>query len=616
PAATPSRRAPAQPAAAPAAAPRVAAPKPAAAKPAAPKQMHRPQPSAYDEGHRLIGDILMEMGSVEQPQIDQAVKKQEEEGAGLLGEILIEMGVIDQNQLMAALCEQSGLDVADLSTLQADEEIIKLVPADMARLYRFVPLYQESDKLVIAIADPTNLVMLDDLKFMLSRPVEAMGADPEIIDAWIVKHYPEESASMEEILGSMDSDLEQLDEVDPNAIDSTQIEKMTNAAPVVKYLNMVLLTAIKDQASDIHFEPFEAEFRIRYRIDGTLIEMPSPPRNLALAITSRIKVMANMDIAERRLPQDDKIELTIQGNRIDLRVSTLPTVFGESVVMRILDRSVVQLDLEKLGMREDELNYFYDTIEQPNGIVLVTGPTGSGKTTTLYAALSKVNSPDIKIITTEDPVEYDIDGLVQVQVNDEIEVTFSKCLRAILRQDPDKILVGEIRDLETASIAIEASLTGHLVFSTLHTNDAPSSITRLVDLGVEAFLVSATLDSIVAQRLVRKICSQCRTEYHPTEEALLEIELTPELVENKRFWFGKKCKNCNNTGYRGRAAIYEILKVNQQMRELIVKKKSTEVIRETARAQGMRTLRESGILKIFDGITTVDEVVRETLAFE
>jgi len=465
------------------------------------------------------------------------------------------------------------------------------------------------------MADPQNVNALDDLRFMLNCEVAGVVASEDQIQSAMDRFYSGQKDSIRDLLENMSGEeMEVLNNVDTN--DPRNIEAQANAGPVVKFLNLVLLTAIRDQASDIHFEPFESEFRIRYRIDGTLLEIPPPPRALALALCSRIKVMANMDIAERRVPQDNRIEPNVGGNPIDLRVSTLPTYFGESVCMRVLDRSVVALNLERLGMRDEELQFFRATIEQPNGICLVTGPTGSGKTTTLYAALNEANTPDVKIITTEDPVEYDLDGIVQCPIKADIGVTYAACLKSILRQDPDKILVGEIRDLETAGIAIEASLTGHLVLSTLHTNDAPSTVTRLIDMGVEAFLVSATLYAVVAQRLVRTICVKCKESYVPTEESLMEINLTPDDVEGKQFYFGKRCDHCNKTGYRGRNAIYEIMKVDGKMRDLIMGEKSTEVLRAEAQAGGMRTLRESGILKIFDGLTTIDEVVRETLAFE
>jgi type IV pilus assembly protein PilB len=396
--------------------------------------------------------------------------------------------------------------------------------------------------------------------------------------------------------------------------DIQQLEKDANAAPVVKLLNMVLLQAIKDRASDIHFEPFETEFKIRYRVDGVLYEMMPPPLQLARAVISRVKVMSSLDIAETRLPQDGRIELNIAGKPVDLRVSTLPTMFGESVVLRVLDRSNVSLDLEQIGLRPDELKTFRELLKKPNGIILVTGPTGSGKTTTLYSALQEANRVEVKIITTEDPVEYDIDGLIQVPINEEIGVTFAKCLRSILRQDPDIILVGEIRDLETAQIAVEASLTGHIVFSTLHTNDAPSSVTRVTDLGLEPFLVTATLEAIIAQRLVRRICLRCRVEYEPSDEELYELELTRSEVSGRTFHYGKGCKECNGTGYRGRIAIFEMMLLNDRLRELIMQSASTAALRKVAQEEGMRTLRESGLLHIFDGITTIEEVVRETIA--
>jgi type IV pilus assembly protein PilB len=389
---------------------------------------------------------------------------------------------------------------------------------------------------------------------------------------------------------------------------------LADSAPVRKLLNMVLLLAIRDHASDLHFEPFETEFKIRIRADGVLYEMVPPPRHLAFAITTRIKVMADLDIAERRLPQDGRIRLTVGGHPVDLRVSVLPTMFGESVVMRILDRSVVMLDLDALGFPQGILHSFRDVIHQPNGIVLVTGPTGCGKTTTLYGALNELNSIEDKLITTEDPVEYDIDGIVQIPVDPVIGNTFAQCLRSILRQDPDIILVGEIRDLETAEIAVQASLTGHLVFSTLHTNDAPSTVTRLRDMGVPPFLLTATLEAVLAQRLVRKICKECREETTPSTEVLAQLNLTPEDVLDKKFYHGRGCAACNNTGFKGRTGLFEWMPMNDQLRGLINKGVSTDKIRDLAMQTGMVPLRESGLEKVFTGITTIEEVIRETIA--
>jgi type IV pilus assembly protein PilB len=388
---------------------------------------------------------------------------------------------------------------------------------------------------------------------------------------------------------------------------------MADSAPVRKLLNLVLLMAIKENASDIHLEPFESEFKIRMKADGVLQEMVPPPKHLSFAITTRIKVMANLDIAERRMPQDGRIELSVSGHPVDLRVSVLPTLFGESVVMRVLDRGVVSLDLDKLGMDDDILRPFREIIKRPNGIILVTGPTGSGKTTTLYSALSELNEPDDKIITTEDPIEYDIEGIVQVPIDSDIGVTFAAALRAILRQDPDRILVGEIRDVETAEIAIQAALTGHMVFSTLHTNDSPATVTRLRDMGVQPFLITATVEAILAQRLVRRICSECKEEFIPDADTLADLELTSDQVVGKTFFRGRGCDKCSNSGYKGRLGLYELLVMTDEIRDLVVRNASTEEIRDLARKAGMVTLRDSGMVNMFEGHTTADEVIRETI---
>jgi type IV pilus assembly protein PilB len=401
--------------------------------------------------------------------------------------------------------------------------------------------------------------------------------------------------------------------------ESIDLEELASAAEdnkVIRLINLVLLQAIRDKASDIHFEPFEDEFKMRYRIDGVLYEMIPPPMHLSLPIVSRIKVMAELDIAERRLPQDGRIELMVNNNPVDLRVSVLPTMFGESVVMRVLDRSNVQLSLDRIGFRSDELETVRDLIKKPNGIIIVTGPTGCGKTTTLYAALNELNEVTTKILTAEDPVEYDIDGLIQCQINTEQNLTFARLLRSFLRQDPDIILIGEIRDLETAQIAVQASLTGHLVFSTLHTNDAPSSILRLADLGMETFLLTATIEAIVAQRLVRRICLQCKEEFDPTDEQLMELQLKRQDVADRTLYRGRGCDNCNHSGYKGRLAIFEIMELDDYIRELIMKDASTNVLRAECKKRGMRALRESGLLALYDGVTTLDEVVRETIIEE
>ncbi|MGA2496738.1 MAG: GspE/PulE family protein, partial [Tepidisphaeraceae bacterium] len=472
-------------------------------------------------------------------------------------------------------------------------------------------------KLVVAMANPDNFRAVDDLRSLMGYNVVVKMGDADAIEKLIGKLYHAQAEGMGEILSELSNDdaLKDLGKRG-ESIDLETLKEAADSNPVRKLINLVLLQAIKDKASDIHFEPFEDEFKMRYRIDGILYEMMPPPAHIAPAISSRLKVMANLDIAERRMPQDGRIELMVNNQPIDLRVSVLPTMFGESVVMRVLDRSNVSLDLDKIGMRDDDLQMFRRLIHKPNGIIIVTGPTGSGKTTTLYSALRELNDISSKLITAEDPVEYDIDGVVQCQIKSEIEMTFGRVLRSMLRQDPDIILVGEIRDKETAEIAVQASLTGHLVFSTLHTNDAPSSIARLLDLGLEPFLVTATLEGILAQRLVRKICLNCKEPYDPTDEQLMELELKREDVAGRKFLFGRGCDACNNTGYRGRLGIYEIMTLDDDMRDKIIQHASTQVLRVEARKRGMRTLRQGGLLAIYDGITTIEEVVRETIMEE
>jgi type IV pilus assembly protein PilB len=567
---------------------------------------------------RQLGDILVAHGAITEEQLQEALRVQKEEG-GALGRILQEqLGLVTENQLLLALGDQFGMEVIeDLENIEIPPEVLDMVNKMMAEVYSIVPVAMEDGELLVAMADPLNMHALDDLKFMLNCEVRGAVADPGAVRAAIDRFYGAgEDETIDDLISEIDEgDLMEIGDEDGVA-DIGQLTDLANQMPIVKLLNVVLLTAIKDQASDIHFEPFEDIFKIRYRIDGVLLEMQNPPRSLALPLISRIKVMSGLNIAERRTPQDGRIALNVEGRAIDLRVSTLPTMFGESVVLRVLDKSVVSLDLHRLGMREDEMGTFDELINKPNGIVLVTGPTGSGKTTTLYACLNAINQIDIKIITTEDPVEYELPGIIQCPINAGIGVTYAACLRSILRQDPDKILVGEIRDKETADIAIEASLTGHLVFSTLHTQDAPSTVARLIEMGLESFLLAATLEAVIAQRLVRTICSKCKQPYNPNEEELYEIEIQPSDAEGRQFYFGDGCEDCKQTGYRGRTAIYEIMRMNAKLRELIIDKRSTEVMRAAAREQGMFSLRDAGLLKIYDGLTTIEEVVKETLAAE
>jgi len=556
------------------------------------------------------------MGKVTRPQVHEALDIQKDKG-GVIGQILTDLGYLDAKTLNLALAFQVGMDFVDLNNADLNEEVIKLIPAQMANAYKVMPLaFNESNKtLSIAVGSADNFRAVDDLRALTGFNIAARIADSDVLTSMLAKHYGVTQASIGDLINDMAGDealaaLENRGE----SIDLDSIKDAAESNPVKRLVNMVLLEAIRNRASDIHFEPFENEFKMRYRIDGLLYEMLPPPKSIAVAIASRIKVLANLDIAERRVPQDGRINLLVNNSPVDLRVSVLPTMFGESVVMRVLDRSNVSLDTERLGMREDDLKTFRQLINRPNGIVIVTGPTGSGKTTTLYSALNELNSIEVKILTSEDPVEYDIDGLIQVQIRDDIGLTFGRCLRSFLRQDPDLILVGEIRDLETAEISVQSALTGHLVFSTLHTNDAPSSIARLLDLGLEPFLVTATLEGIVAQRLVRTICPRCKEEYRPTEEMLMELNLTPDDVGGRSFFRGAKCDYCRGTGYSGRMALFELMLFDDGMRELVMARSSTNVLREASRKRGMRTLREVGLLSIYDGMTTIEEVVAQTIA--
>jgi type IV pilus assembly protein PilB len=565
---------------------------------------------------RRIGKILWRLGKVTLAHVKEALMEQKQNRSGPLGEILVRMGHCAEGDVQQALAAQMGIETVDLTGVEIAQDVIEKITPQTANLYRVIPLeYTEAGKILkVAVDNPDNFQATDDLRTMYGFNVKPVIVDSATMDGLLTKYYSEAGHDLEKIIQEINAD-EELKQFQNRgeSIDLADLKEMVEAAPVKKLLNLVLLQAIKDKASDIHFEPFENEFKMRYRVDGVLYEMVPPPRHIALAIASRIKVMANLDIAERRLPQDGRIALTVHGRPVDLRVSVLPTMFGESVVMRVLDRSQVALDLNKVGMREQDLNMFRQLIRRPNGIVIVTGPTGSGKTTTLYSALNELNDISTKIITTEDPVEYDIDGIVQVQVNAEIELTFARCLRSILRQDPDVVLVGECRDLETAQIAAQAALTGHLVFTTLHTNDAPSSIARLLDMGLAPFLVTATVEGIVGQRLVRRICQHCKMEYQPTEENLMELDLRPEDVAGRTFYTGRGCDYCNNTGYKGRLGIFEIMLLDDDIRELIMQRASTNVLRNEARKRGMRNLRESGLLGIYDGLTTIEEVVKETV---
>jgi type IV pilus assembly protein PilB len=567
--------------------------------------------------HRRIGQVLVDMGFVSDEQLELLLDEQQRHPGQLLGQVAIDIGLLSEEQLAQALAEQLSLQAVTVTDLTIAKDVLALVTEPMAQMYRIIPIEFDDSTLTIATANPQNLSTQDELRTFLGYNIRVVVATESGMIAALERYFGESNESVESLVAALEDDedlAKAAAEVNADGpIDLTSVEALADSAPVRKLLNMVLLLAIKDHASDLHFEPFEDEFRIRIKADGVLYEMVPPPRHLAFAITTRIKVMANLDIAERRLPQDGRIDLAVGGHPVDLRISVLPTMFGESVVMRVLDRSVVSLDLQKVGLDDRTLTEFRDVIKKPNGIVLVTGPTGSGKTTTLYSALNELNQIEDKLITTEDPVEYDMEGIVQVPIDAAIGNTFANCLRAILRQDPDKILVGEIRDLETAEIAVQASLTGHLVFSTLHTNDAPSTITRMKDMGVPTFLITATVEAILAQRLVRTICTNCREEYTPSQEILDDLELSTEDLHGKKVYRGAGCEICNNTGYKGRVGLFEFMIMTNELRDLIMDNASTDLLRNMACRQGMRNLRDIGIKACFDGITTPDEVIRETI---
>jgi type IV pilus assembly protein PilB len=570
---------------------------------------------------RTLGRILIKMGVLSREKVHECLKIQSQrQGDVKIGEIFLELGLVDDGQLRMALAAQRGMEYMNIDGIDIPADVIEKVPTQMAKTYHIIPIeYKKSqNELIVALDNTDNFRATDDLRTLMGFKITARITDPDALEKALTKYYEEQQESninelIDEIQG--DSFLAEF-EGRNQSIDLDELKELSESNPVKKLLNLVLLQAIRDKASDIHFEPFEDEYKMRYRIDGVLYEMIPPPKYIAAALSSRIKVMADLDIAERRLPQDGRISLTVQGNPVDLRVSVLPTMFGESVVLRILDRSQAKFDLGELGLRPREHEIIRQLIRKPNGIIIVTGPTGCGKTTTLYSALDELNDIETKIITTEDPVEYDVDGLIQVQMKSDIGLTFARCLRSILRQDPDIILVGEIRDLETAQIAAQASLTGHVVFTTLHTNDAPSSVARLLDLGVEPFLITATIEGIVAQRLVRRICKSCKTQFEPNETQLMELQLTPDEVKGKKFFYGRGCNSCNGTGYKGRIGIFEIMVFNDEIRDLIMNQASTSVLRAAGVKAGMRLLRENGLQSIYDGITTIDEIVKETMMEE
>jgi type IV pilus assembly protein PilB len=555
-----------------------------------------------------IRDLFREVEGVSQHGLDELFNQDVIEGKSSFADAIIQAGIVSKEDLLNLISQYLGYELQVGAVQEIEQEALSLLPQETARQYGIVPLYLSEGGIHLLAVDPFNSAIIDDLTFALNLEVFIVVCDPLHVSELLDQYYGEEQADMSGLLADVGFDqFENLDESkEGDLVDAA------NETPIIRFVNLVLQQAIRAKASDIHFEPFENEFRIRYRVDGALYEMSPPPKSLALPIISRVKVISELNIAEHRIPQDGRIKLTIEGRAVDLRVSTLPTQFGESLVLRVLDKSAVNLDLDNLGLPENVKSGIRGAVRRPNGIFIVTGPTGSGKTTTLYSALREVNDIETKILTAEDPVEYEIEGIMQVPVNHQVGLDFARALRAFLRQDPDKIMVGEIRDIETARIAVQASLTGHVVLSTLHTNDAPGAVTRLIDMGLQPFLLSASLEFILAQRLVRKICSGCKQEFDPKNEMLQNLGINRNELGDRKFYFGGGCEQCSNGGYRGRTGLFEMIKINDTFREMINTGAATLVLKQKAIEQGMRTLREDGLRSIFDGETTVEEVLKYT----
>ena len=559
----------------------------------------------FDDHSDVIRDIALEAGLVTPAQAEEVWESTTMTGKSF-GDSLVDAGYAERGAVLQAIADHLGAPY--YSTVPADpgEALVKLLKPAQAHKYVALPVADEAGKLTLLAKDPFNSSVINELSFILQREIELGVADPAQVEAGVVRIYGEAtSSSMEDLLG-------EFGEVDAAAVTDEDVTKQASQAPIIRFVDLVLQEGVKAKASDIHFEPFEHEFRIRLRIDGSLYEMAPPPKNLASAVIARVKVLSSLNIAERRVPQDGRIKTTISGRAIDLRVSTLPTQFGESVVLRILDKTVVNLSLEALSMQDDIKEGIRGMVGRPNGIFIVTGPTGSGKTTTLYSALREVNTEDVKILTAEDPVEYEVEGIMQVPINHQVGLTFAAALRSFLRQDPDTIMVGEIRDLETAQIAVQASLTGHVVLSTLHTNDAPGAVTRLIDMGLEPFLISASLEGVLAQRLLRRICKTCRTPYEPDKDVVNMLDVDALEIANKKFYYGKGCPDCSRSGYKGRQGLFELMTINDQLRSLITQKAPTLVLKQKAIESGMRPLRDDGLRCIFDGHTSIEEVLKYT----
>jgi type IV pilus assembly protein PilB len=556
--------------------------------------------------------LIREQDLVDDLQYEDVVAEMKRSNASAI-QVLQDFGIMKLDDILHVEATYLGTEVVPLKDREISAELLKAIPATVARMYRCLPVALHGDTLQVALAEPLDPARADEIHFAAKRDIQVVVADPAEIDRTIDRLYGAgESENFAEILKELGKGKDMAREVSEAADNEKLMADLANDVPIVKFVNLVLQQAVADRASDIHFEPFETEFRIRYRVDGALYEMAPPPKHLALPVISRLKIMANLNISERRMPQDGRITHMVLGKQVDLRMSTLPTQFGESVVLRVLDRSSVTLELESLGLPKMVFDFVSEVILRPNGIFVVTGPTGCGKTTTLYSCLRRVNTIDSKLLTAEDPVEFDIEGIMQVAINEGAGMTFGKALRSFLRQDPDIIMVGEMRDLETAQISVQASLTGHLVLSTLHTNDSPGAVTRLVDMGVEPFLISSTLMGVLGQRLVRTVCKNCRTPFEPTEDQLGLLNLSPHDLGDKVFHYGRGCSTCNDTGYKGRKGIFELLVISEPIRTLINERAPTVVVRQKAVELGMVTLREDGLRSIFEGDTTIEEVVKYT----
>ena len=562
----------------------------------------------YLDYNSTIREIFKQVEEISQHGLDELYDDEVIEGKKSYAESIISAGLVTKEDLINLVSQFLGYELQQGEVEQVDPEAMQSISADSAHQYGVFPLYLSPNGIHLLAADPFNSSIIDDLTFALNHEIHLIVCDPSEVTRLLEEYYPRQESTFDDLLGG--DGLDQFEGFDGD--NEVELTEVANETPIIRFVNLVLQQAIRAKASDIHFEPFEEEFRIRYRVDGALYEMSPPPKSLSLPVISRIKVIADLNIAEHRIPQDGRIKMTIEGRAVDLRVSTLPTQFGESVVLRVLDKSAVNLSLESLGLPEDVKGGIRNAVRRPNGIFIVTGPTGSGKTTTLYSALKEVNEMDTKLLTAEDPVEYEIEGIMQVPVNHQVGLDFARALRAFLRQDPDKIMVGEIRDIETARIAVQASLTGHVVLSTLHTNDAPGAVTRLVDMGLEPFLLSASLEFVLAQRLVRKICTSCVSEFEPKKEMLDQLGISQKDIGDRKFFFGSGCEECSKSGYRGRTGLFEMIKVTDSFREMINSGAATLVLRQKAIEQGMRTLREDGLRSIFDGESTVEEVLKYT----